>query len=47
MGHRITQKIYECAECKRTPEDGEYMWEMCGNMICADCIDKDEEAAED
>ena len=42
MGQRITQRICKCETCKRTPDDGEYMWEMCGDMICENCIDLDE-----
>ena len=42
MGHRTTQRILECGECGRTPDDGEYMWEMCGEYICVSCINKDE-----
>jgi len=47
MGQRIIQRIRECETCKRTPDDGEYMWEMCGNMICENCIDLDESDLED
>ncbi len=43
MGQRVTQTIYTCNECKETPEDGEYLWEMCGEYICAECIDKEVE----
>jgi hypothetical protein len=43
MGHRVTQRILVCGDCGRTPEDGEYMWEMCGEYICTDCIDKEDE----
>ena len=39
MGHRITQRILECANCKTTPEDGEYLWEMCGDHLCAECVE--------
>lgn len=42
MGHRTTQRILDCSDCGCTPEDGEYLWEMCGKYICASCIDKDE-----
>jgi len=42
MGHRTTQRILECGDCGRTPEDGENMWEMCGKYICATCIIDDE-----
>lgn len=47
MGQRTTQRILECGDCGRTPEDGEYMWEMCGKHICSTCIEKDEEPEED
>ncbi len=43
MGHRVTQRILECSDCGRTPDDGEYMWEMCREYICKECIDKEEE----
>jgi len=46
MGHRIIQRILECNDCKRTPDDGEDMWEMSGHHICVDCIDKEEDVAE-
>lgn len=42
MGRRTIQRILECGDCGRTPEDGERMWEMCGKYICTNCIDKDE-----
>ena len=42
MGQRTTQRILECVSCLRTPEDGEYLWEMCGDYICEKCIDKEE-----
>ena len=47
MGRRTTQRILVCDECGRTPEDGEYLWEMCGVYICAECIDKDESGGEE
>ena len=47
MGQRTTQRILECDDCGRTPEDGEYMWEMCGKYICSTCIDKEEEDEEE
>ena len=43
MGHRVTQRIITCDECGETPEDGEHLWEMCGEYICSNCIDKDDE----
>jgi hypothetical protein len=42
MGRRVTQRILECGECGRIPDDGEYLWEMGGEYICSDCIDKDD-----
>lgn len=47
MGYRTTQRILECAICGRTPEDGEYLWEMAGEYWCEDCVDKDNESQED
>jgi hypothetical protein len=46
MGRRVTQRILECAICEKTPEDGEYLWEMCGEYWCEECCDKDHEAEE-
>ncbi len=43
MGRRTTQIILVCSECGRTPEDGKYLWEMCGEYVCAACVDKDED----
>ena len=42
MGHKTQQRILECGDCGRIPEHGEDMWEMCGEYICADCIDKED-----
>lgn len=39
MGHRTIQRILECAQCKETPVDGEYLWEMCGEYLCATCVE--------
>jgi hypothetical protein len=41
MGYRTTQRILECSICGRIPNDGEYLWEMCGKYECVDCVDKD------
>ena len=41
MGHRVTQRILTCFQCGKTPEDGEYLWEMCGEYVCANCIDSE------
>lgn len=38
MGHRITQRIITCDCCGNTPEDGTYLWEMCGDYICEECF---------
>ena len=43
MGHRVTQRILTCFQCGKTPEDGEYLWEMCGKYVCANCIDSEVE----
>lgn len=43
MGHRIIQRIYECARCGETPSDGENMWHMGRETWCEKCCDKDEE----
>jgi len=43
MGYMTIQRILECNDCERIPEDGEPLWEMCGVYICQDCIDKDDE----
>lgn len=40
MGHRFTQRICECAVCGRTPEDGEYMWEMGNEQWCYNCANQ-------
>ena len=40
MGHRLTQRIIQCSSCNDIPDDGEYLWEMCGEYMCADCVDK-------
>lgn len=46
MGQRITQRIYECGDCGRFPQDGEHMWEMSGENICSLCVDKDRDECE-
>jgi hypothetical protein len=43
MGQRVTQRILECQECGVVPEDGDYLWEMCGGYTCKECVDKDED----
>ena len=39
MGHRTAQRILTCSICNNTPEDGEYLWEMCGEYWCEPCTD--------
>ena len=50
MGQRITQRIYDCDICGRTPEDGEDMWEMYnGNgcvYLCESCANADDDMEE-
>jgi len=46
MGARITQRIYICDLCGKTPEDGEKLWYMCEKVICEECIKKQEEEEE-
>jgi len=43
MGNRITQRVFQCGICGKTPDDGEYMWEMCGEYWCEDCCENDNE----
>ena len=43
MGYRITQRIYQCDKCGRTPEDGEYMWHMGNEIWCKKCCDEGDE----
>jgi len=47
MGHRITQRIYQCDKCNRIPDDGEYMWWMGNEVWCKDCCDTNEDENED
>jgi hypothetical protein len=37
MGHRIIQRILECAVCGEIPDDGQYMWEMGAEYWCEKC----------
>lgn len=43
MGNRVTQTIYTCECCGRTPNNGEHLWDMSGNghdgYICRTCFD--------
>jgi len=43
MGHRITQRIYTCDLCDKTPEDGATLWHMNSEVWCEECCDKLEE----
>jgi len=47
MGHRITQRIHECSQCSKIPEDGEYMWYMGDEIWCEECCDKEEDEDEE
>jgi hypothetical protein len=47
MGHRTTQRILECAVCGETPDDGKYLWEMCGEYWCEKCCESESEKAND
>lgn len=42
MGYRITQTIYMCDVCGRTPDDGEHMWHMGSEIWCKDCCSNKE-----
>ena len=42
MGRKITQRIYVCSLCGKIPDDGEHLWEMCGEYWCKDCAEKEE-----
>ena len=46
MGHRTIQRILECAICEKTPDDGEYMWEMNGEHWCEECCDREDDVEE-
>jgi hypothetical protein len=43
MGNRITQKIYECSICGKTPENGEHMWHMGNETWCKKCCEEQEQ----
>ena len=43
MGHRIMQRILECAICNKAPDHGEPLWEMCGQYWCEECCNVDYE----
>ncbi len=47
MGHRVTQRIFECDVCDVIPEDGQYLWEMCGVHWCEDCCEYEENLEDD
>ncbi len=40
MGHRVTQRILECDVCHTIPDDGQYLWEMCGEYWCEACCEQ-------
>lgn len=43
MGQRLTQRIFECTECGKIPDDGEHIWEMGANELwCQECCDREE-----
>lgn len=44
MGNRITQRIYKCDVCGKTPEDGEYLWHMGNEVWCRECCEKEDDA---
>ncbi len=46
MGHRVTQRIHECSQCGKIPEDGEYLWYMGYEIWCEECCNKEEEGDE-
>ena len=41
MGNRTTQRILTCGVCGKTPDDGDYMWEMGNAPWCEPCCDSD------
>lgn len=45
MGKRIVQKIHTCNLCRNTPEDGEVLYEMCGEFWCEKCCDKQDDCS--
>ena len=47
MGQRITQRILVCDICGKTPNDGEYMWEMGREVWCEECCEKQENVSEE
>ena len=47
MGRRLTQTIYTCDLCGKTPEGGEYMWHMGSQVWCEECCDKEEKKKEE
>ena len=47
MGHRTYQRILICDVCGETPENGEPMWEMCGEYWCEACCNKEESETEE
>ena len=47
MGQRITQKIHTCDVCNETPEDGETLWYMNGEVWCEKCCEDAENTVEE
>lgn len=47
MGHKVTQRILQCAECGGIPQCGEYLWEMPNGHWCEECCNKHEEKDEE
>ncbi len=47
MGHRVTQRILECDVCHTIPDDGQHLWEMCGEYWCETCCEQEENLEEE
>lgn len=47
MGKRIKQQILTCDLCNKTPDDGEYMWEMGIEVWCEECCEEQQNESED
>jgi len=45
MGNRVTQVIYQCNLCDKTPDDGEHLWRMGREIWCEKCCTEQEEIA--
>jgi hypothetical protein len=46
MRRKVTQRILECVECGKTPDDGDPMWEMHNGYWCEDCCAKEDDEDE-